>query len=204
MKNLATFAVLIITGLIFSSCSTVGHFKLPKGTDLEIADRPIQPDANGKVATRPFFWSAAGVPPNGGVPYKLKKKGKVVKEGKLRVKFRVSSIFWPPLAIIYWPFGLNPNVTYDLIKDTQNASPKIDVTTNKVVKLSKVEPKGCKELGDIQATGRAFASGAAMKARANLRKRAAKMGANYVAMDTITFVDDTMATITGIAYICPK
>jgi hypothetical protein len=37
----------------------------------------------------------------------------------LRTKFRTVSIFWPPFAAIYWPMGFNPNVTYDLVNDTQ-------------------------------------------------------------------------------------
>ncbi len=49
----------------------------------------------------------------------LRKGGKVVKEGKLRAKFRVVSIFRPPAALIYWPMEFNPGITYDLINDRQ-------------------------------------------------------------------------------------
>ncbi|MGZ5602355.1 MAG: hypothetical protein ACXWFX_17320, partial [Methylobacter sp.] len=73
----------------------------------------------GKVTTKPFFWTAAGIPPEGGIPYRLEKGGKVVKEGKLRTKFRTVSIFWPPFAAIYWPMGFNPDITYDLVNDKQ-------------------------------------------------------------------------------------
>ena len=70
--------------------------------------------SDGTVTTKPFFWTAAG-----GVEYRLLKDGKVLKQGRLRPKFRVVSIFWPPVALIYWPMGLNPAITYDLVNDTQ-------------------------------------------------------------------------------------
>ncbi|MDT4331395.1 hypothetical protein ACQE3E_14365 [Methylomonas sp. MED-D] len=107
--------------MILAGCSTTGHFKVPDGSQLYLYKRPepVQISANGEVTTKPYFWTAAGMPPGGGIPYKLEKNGKVLKEGKLRAKFRVVSIFWPPFAIIYWPIGLNPDITYDLINDKQ-------------------------------------------------------------------------------------
>lgn len=107
---LLTFVVLV------SGCSTTGTFIVPKNTDLYVYRRsqPVTIDQNGKVRTKPFFWTAAG-----GIPYALKRNGKTIKEGKLRAKFRVVSIFWPPFAIIYWPIGFNPHITYDLVHDTQ-------------------------------------------------------------------------------------
>jgi hypothetical protein len=118
MKKLYLLPVLL---LVLNACSTTGHFKVPEGSQLYLYKRPepVQIKANGEVTTKPFFWTAAGIPPGGGIPYKLEKDGKVLKEGKLRAKFRVVSIFWPPFSIIYWPMGLNPNITYDLINDTQ-------------------------------------------------------------------------------------
>jgi len=103
--------VLIVTG-----CTTSGMFIVPPDTKLYIYKRPepVVIAADGKVTTRPYFWTAAG-----GVPYTLEKDGVVIKQGKLRVKFRVVSIFWPPFADIYWPMGLNPSLTYDLVNDTQ-------------------------------------------------------------------------------------
>jgi hypothetical protein len=88
---------------------------------LYIYERPqaVNIGADGKVTTAPYFWTAAGMPPGGGVPYRLEKNGETLKEGKLRAKFRPVSIFWPPFALIYWPMGLNPNITYDLVNDTQ-------------------------------------------------------------------------------------
>lgn len=117
MKKL--YIVLML--LMMTGCTTTGHFKVPEGSNLYIYKRPepvtIKPD--GEVTTKPFFWTAAGIPPGGGVPYRLEKNGETLKEGKLRAKFRPVSIFWPPFALIYWPMGLNPNITYDLINDTQ-------------------------------------------------------------------------------------
>jgi hypothetical protein len=92
---------------------------IPQGTDLEVYQRPVTVSADGQVTTRPFFWTAAGIPPGGGVEYRLLRNGTTVKEGRLRAKFRVVSIFWPPFALIYWPMGLNPAITYDLVRDTQ-------------------------------------------------------------------------------------
>ena len=114
------FLALVLLTMI-SGCSTTGTFKVPPGADLYIYKRPqpvdIQPD--GKVTTQPYFWTAAGIPPDGGIPYRLEKDGKTIKEGHLRAKFRTVSIFWPPFALIYWPMGLNPDITYDLVNDKQ-------------------------------------------------------------------------------------
>jgi hypothetical protein len=101
------------------SCTTTGRFVIPEGADLEIYRRPAAVSADGQVTTKPFFWTAAGIPPDGGVEYRLLRNGTSVKEGRLRAKFRVVSIFWPPFALIYWPMGLNPSITYDLVRDTQ-------------------------------------------------------------------------------------
>jgi hypothetical protein len=114
--GLALTVLVMVTG-----CTTTGTFKVPPGIDLYVYKRPQPVDikADGKVTTKPFFWTAAGVPPDSGIPYRLEKDGKVLKEGRLRAKFRVVSIFWPPFALIYWPMGFNPNITYDLVDDTQ-------------------------------------------------------------------------------------
>ncbi len=117
--SLRALALVLVVGLVCVGCTTTGRFVVPKGTQLEVYERPVTLDSNGQVITKPFFWTAAGMPPGGGIKYRLLKDGKVVKEGRLRAKFRVVSIFWPPLAIIYWPMGMNPNITYDLVKDTQ-------------------------------------------------------------------------------------
>ena len=47
------------------------------------------------------------------------KDGTSVKKGILSTSFRVSSIFWPPYAFIYWPMGFRGGVVYDLVNDTE-------------------------------------------------------------------------------------
>lgn len=110
--------LILVVGLL-SGCVTQGKFVIPKGTQLEVYQRPVTLSPDGKAVMRPFFWTAAGMPPHGGVQYRLLKAGEVVQEGRLRVNFRPVSIFWPPFALIYWPMGLNPHITYDLVKGTQ-------------------------------------------------------------------------------------
>lgn len=112
----ALFLLAMVTG-----CTTTGTFKVPADTSLYIYKRPepVKIAADGKVTTAPFFWTAAGIPPESGIPYRLEKNGATVKEGRLRAKFRVVSLFWPPFAAIYWPMGLNPDITYDLVNDKQ-------------------------------------------------------------------------------------
>ena len=112
---------IVFISLIMAGCSTTGHFKVPEGSSLYVYKRPqpVEIKTNGEVTTKPFFWTAAGVPPESGIPYRLEKNGRNIKEGKLRTKFRVESIFWPPFALIYWPMGFNSDITYDLINDKQ-------------------------------------------------------------------------------------
>ncbi|MDX1693944.1 MAG: hypothetical protein R3208_09275 [Ketobacteraceae bacterium] len=121
MIKLATVLKFTLLTLFISGCSTTGHFKVPEGADLYIYERPepVYIADDGSVTTKPFFWTAAGLPPGGGIPYRLEKDGEVIKQGRLRAKFRPVSIFWPPFALIYWPMGMNPNITYDLVNDTQ-------------------------------------------------------------------------------------
>ena len=110
-----------VGSLLIVGCTTTGTFRVPPDTQLYVYER-AQPEtisSSGTVTSKPFFWTAAGVPPGGGIPYRLEKNGKTVKEGKLRANVRVVSFFWPPLAVIYWPIGYNPNITYDLVKGTQ-------------------------------------------------------------------------------------
>ncbi len=109
VKTRSTAIVLLCAALTFG-CTTTGYFELPPGSEIEIYERPaVTPDSSGMIEMKPFFWTAAG-----GVPYKLKKNGEVVKEGRLPARFRVVSIFWPPLALIYWPIGFNSDQTNDL------------------------------------------------------------------------------------------
>jgi hypothetical protein len=121
MEKGSVMRKLILCGLVslFVGCTTQGHFKIPAGTQLEVYRRPVTVSPEGTVVTAPFFWTAAGIPPQGGIEYRLLKDNKEVKKGRLRANFRVVSIFWPPMAFIYWPMGFNPNITYDLVQDTQ-------------------------------------------------------------------------------------
>ena len=119
MSSRSALVLVAFLALVVSGCTTTGRFVVPAGTDLEIYRRPVNVGADGTVVTAPFFWTAAGIPPAGGVEYRLVRTGRTVKEGRLRAKFRVVSIFWPPAAWIYWPMGLNPDITYDLVKGTQ-------------------------------------------------------------------------------------
>ena len=114
------FGVLFgILALGLTSCSTSGKFIIPEGTQLEVYQRPVELAPDGTVTMKPFFWTAMGMPPSGGIEYRLLKDGHVVQEGRLRTKLRVVSFFWPPFAIIYWPMGFNPNITYDLVNGIQ-------------------------------------------------------------------------------------
>lgn len=115
--------LLTCIGLILvAGCTTTGTFKVPAGSELYVYERPqpVNIASDGTVTSTPFFWTAAGIPPQGGIPYRLEKNGKTIKQGNLRTQIRVVSFFWPPAAAIYWPIGYNPNITYDLVNDTQN------------------------------------------------------------------------------------
>ncbi|HTF15640.1 MAG TPA: hypothetical protein VK643_13320 [Burkholderiales bacterium] len=111
---LAAFGVTLVMG-----CSTTGQFRVPDNTALYVHERPAVVSPNGTVTMQPFFWTAAG-----GIRYRLEKNGSTIKEGKLRSTFRPVSIFWPPLALIYWPIGFRSEITYDLIDGTQKNDPE--------------------------------------------------------------------------------
>lgn len=104
-KRAASLLALVIA---ISGCSTAAYFKLPENSRIAVYERPQQYD-QGLVKTRPFFWTAAG-----GIPYALSSdQGELLQQGKLRARFRVASIFWPPGGIIYWPMGFGQRC-YDL------------------------------------------------------------------------------------------
>lgn len=114
MKQLIVALVVSVIALASVGCSTTGHFVTPPDTKLVVMGRDVEKQSDGRVTTAPFSWGGAG-----GIPYRLEKNGEVVQKGKLRAKFRVVSIFWPPLGAIYWPMGFNPEITYDLVNQTQ-------------------------------------------------------------------------------------
>lgn len=101
-------ASLLALAIAISGCSTAAYFKLPEQSKVAVYERPQQYD-QGLIKTRPFFWTAAG-----GIPYTLSNdQGELLQQGKLRARFRVASIFWPPGGIIYWPMGFGQRC-YDL------------------------------------------------------------------------------------------
>ncbi|VXB39234.1 conserved exported hypothetical protein [Pseudomonas sp. 8BK] len=103
--RLATFLLLALT---ITGCSTKAWFKLPEHSTISVNQRTEQ-HPQGLVKTRPFFWNRTA-----GVPYRLTSAtGETLSEGKLRTRFRVVSIFWPPYSIIYWPMGFGQRC-YDL------------------------------------------------------------------------------------------
>lgn len=107
MRKILLCTVLLFVVALGSACSTTAHFRTPHNTTLKVSDRTV-PSGTTEWRTSPFFWSAAG-----GIPYELyDSNGKLVRHGKLKSKFRVVSIFWPPLALIYWPMGMRDE--YDL------------------------------------------------------------------------------------------
>ena len=81
-------------------CATSTYVKLPEDSVLKIQRGQQLPLKEGEVKRTPLSWSAAG-----GIPYKVEKNDEVIREGKMRARFRPASIFWPPVAIIYWPIG---------------------------------------------------------------------------------------------------
>ncbi len=110
----------ILAALIFVSaagCSTTASFKLPPNTDLLIKGERVtfedKRDSEGYpvLETRPFFWDSVA-----DIKYSLVQNDKIIKEGRLPSQFRIISIFWPPYAIVYWPFGFRLDC-YDLTKD---------------------------------------------------------------------------------------
>ena len=99
-----TLLGVICISLMLGACSTTATIHVPPGTKLYLHTNPdpVKVEENDSVTTRPFFWSAIA-----GIPYRLEQDGTVVRKGKLRAKFRVASLFWPPFAFayIYWPVG---------------------------------------------------------------------------------------------------
>jgi len=101
-------AALLAAAMAIAGCSTGAWFKLPENSSLIVNERPVKYN-QGLVKSRPFSWGAAG-----GVPYRLQdEQANTIQSGKLRSRFRVASIFWPPVGIAYWPMGFGQRC-YDL------------------------------------------------------------------------------------------
>jgi hypothetical protein len=102
---------------LFVSCSTTTSFKVPEGADLYVHDMKVDKANYKNFKKKPFSWGTAA-----GIKYRLEKKGKVVESGTLKSKFRVVSIFWPPVAIAYWPMGFEAP-EYDLTSKNRMVRP---------------------------------------------------------------------------------
>ncbi len=99
MHALRIAALLLLT-LTVAGCSTKAWFKLPEDSTLVISDRPAH-NNQGLVSSRPFSWGLTG-----GIPYRIEdSQANTIRSGKLKSRFRVASIFWPPVGIAYWPMG---------------------------------------------------------------------------------------------------
>ncbi|ACR12579.1 putative lipoprotein [Teredinibacter turnerae T7901] len=120
LKSILKLLIVVsVVGVV--GCTTSGTFVIPEGSQLYLAgrDTPVDINANGQVRTHGFKWSQIGIPPGGGVSYRLEKDGKTIQEGKLRSKFRPASIFIPIYGVVACPVGLNGDITYDLVNGTQ-------------------------------------------------------------------------------------
>lgn len=83
------------------------------------------------------------------------------------------------------------------------SAPKVLTDTGRSVKLMKSDaPSDCKELGAVRGEAQLWETEEAAKNR--MRNNAAKMGANYVRMETVEKNSDTgFRLYTGTAYNCP-
>lgn len=113
---------IVLLFLIASLCATVAcktkaSFKAPEGTKLYVDGEQLRDkEIEKKYSRSPFFWSRTT-----GIPYRIEKNNEVIEEGTLRSTFRISSIFWPPFALIYWPMGFDG--PYDLTQPGDNVRP---------------------------------------------------------------------------------
>ena len=132
IKTILSLLSLIGISFLLSACSTTTNIKIPEGTQLYIAgsSTPTNISENGDVTTTPYFWTRAGSPPNGGIPFVLKQGNKVVQKGHFLSEFQTMSIFWPPLSFLFVPMGFHDNVSYDLTNDTEIINGQKTITVN--------------------------------------------------------------------------
>ncbi len=116
-KSLLIGIVLPIA-MLFASCSTSAKFHIPENSQLFLGDRPepVVIAENGKVSTKPFVWKYIK-----GIPYRIEQNGQVIAEGTVPAKFRPASIFWPPVAIAYFPVGFGGERDYVLVEGGSEA-----------------------------------------------------------------------------------
>ena len=108
----------LLLAVIVSGCSTAAKFKIPSDATLFLENEKVSL-VDGEYERAPFSWGATG-----GIPYRIEVDGRVLHEGRIRAKFRFVSIFWPPLAVIYWPMGFD-KTGYDFTRpDQDNMRPK--------------------------------------------------------------------------------
>lgn len=119
MKNILITLLFITASVLITGCSTSTKVIVPEGTELYIDDQHVKIAEDNTVTTSPFFWSKAGDPPDGGIPFTLKKGKKIILEGHLLSQFRASSILWPPFAFLYWPMGFEDNISYNLTNKSE-------------------------------------------------------------------------------------
>lgn len=113
----AILFAMMLFGLV--GCSTATKFKVPAGTDLYVHNEKVEAAQYENYKRRPYGWGQAA-----GIRYRLEKDGKVVEEGTLKSRFRPVSIFWPPVALAYWPMGF-VNHTYDFTKRDDYVRPAV-------------------------------------------------------------------------------
>jgi hypothetical protein len=106
---IASLGLALVAGV---GCTTTAQFKMKPDTTVMVTDRKVGVNDAGMYQTSPFFWTETG-----GAKFRVyDKNGKLVRSGKLKTHFRVVSIFWPPVALIYWPMGFEKGAVYDLTK----------------------------------------------------------------------------------------
>jgi hypothetical protein len=89
-------------------CSTSTRFRIPEGTALYVNNKFVEAKENELWSTRAFGLFSSGV------NYELYRGNVLIETGKLPLKFRPRSIFWPPLlGILFWGKGFRERF-YDL------------------------------------------------------------------------------------------
>ncbi len=140
MKRYTLSALVML--MVLSACQTTASFILPPNTELMINGERItfnEQDEEGRhmLVRRPFFWTSIA-----GIQYSIIQDDKIIKKDKLPSGFRISSIFWPPYAYIYWPVGFRfkcydlSNLQKEFVENcakqgpTKQIAPEPSTTTN--------------------------------------------------------------------------
>ncbi len=111
--------LMVLCTSLITACSTTARFKVPEGTDLYVFNNKVEKSEYSQYKRRPFGWGQAA-----GIPYRLEKNGKIQESGTLKSSFRVVSIFWPPVALAYWPMGMKgDHGLYDFTEQNEYVRP---------------------------------------------------------------------------------